>query len=107
MKRSISLILLIICSCLMQTLLAQTGTFYSPDKDLSNSLINSIYQDHRNYIWIATEDGLNKFDGVRFTIYKNRHGDNTSIKNNYVITMFEDSKGRFWIGCINGLLQYN
>ncbi len=106
MKRSIYLILLIF-SCLIQTSYAQTGTFYSTDKDLSNSLINSIYQDRRNYIWIATEDGLNKFDGVRFTIYKNRHGDSTSIKNNYVITMSEDSKGHFWIGCINGLLLYN
>ncbi|MDP4269670.1 MAG: two-component regulator propeller domain-containing protein, partial [Bacteroidota bacterium] len=97
MKRSITLVLLIFL-CLIQTVHAQTGTFYSPDKDLSNSLINSIYQDRRNYIWIATEDGLNKFDGVRFTIYKNRPGDSTSLKNNYVITMYEDTKGRFWVG---------
>jgi Signal transduction histidine kinase len=106
MKRSISLVLLIFL-CLIQAVHAQTGTFYSPDRDLSNSLINTIYQDRRNYIWIATEDGLNKFDGVRFTIYKNRPGDSTSLKNNYVITMYEDSKGRFWVGCINGLLRYD
>jgi len=86
---------------------AQTGILYSTDKELSSSLINSIYQDKRNYIWIATEDGLNKFDGVRFNVYKNVQGDSTTIKNNYVKTLFEDSFGRFWIGCINGLHLYN
>ena len=86
---------------------AQTGTFYSTDNVLSNSLINSIYQDSRNYIWIATEDGLNKFDGVRFTIYHTRNNDKASLKNNYVRSLFEDSRGRFWVGCINGLMLYN
>lgn len=86
---------------------AQIGTFYTTDNELSSSLINSIYQDKRNYIWIATEDGLNKFDGVKFTIYKNKPNDSTSLKNNYVRSLFEDSKGRFWVGCINALHIYN
>ncbi len=92
---------------IVSVLQAQIGTFYSTDKDISSSLINAIYQDSRNYIWIATEDGLNKFDGMRFTVYKNHPDDSTSIKNNYVRSLFEDSSGRFWIGCINGLLLYN
>ena len=86
---------------------SQTGTFYSTDNVLSNSLINSIYQDSRNYIWIATEDGLNKFDGVRFSIYHTRKEDTSALKNNYVRALFEDSKGRFWVGCINGLMLYD
>ncbi|MGB4415150.1 MAG: two-component regulator propeller domain-containing protein [Paludibacter sp.] len=89
------------------SLYAQIGTFYSTDKELSNSLINAIYQDKRNYIWIATEDGLNKFDGMRFTVYKNKQGDKTTIKNNYVRALYEDSSGKFWIGCVNGLNWYN
>ncbi|MDD4489810.1 MAG: two-component regulator propeller domain-containing protein [Paludibacter sp.] len=88
-------------------LYAQIGTFYSTDNELSSSLINTIYQDNHNYIWIATEDGLNKFDGIRFTIYKNQPGDTTTIRNNYVRSLFEDSKGRFWIGCINALHLYD
>lgn len=91
----------------LQTSLAQTGVFYSPDNVLSNSLVNAIYQDKRNYIWVATEDGLNKFDGVRFTIYRNNKDDKNSLKNDYVRTVFEDSKGRFWVGCINGLMIYD
>jgi signal transduction histidine kinase/ligand-binding sensor domain-containing protein/AraC-like DNA-binding protein len=86
---------------------AQTGTFFTTDDVLSNSLINCIYQDSRKYLWIGTEDGLNKFDGVRFTIYRNKRDDKSSLKNNYVRSVFEDSKGRFWVGCINGLLRYD
>jgi len=85
----------------------QIGIFYSTDKDISNSLINYIYQDKRNYLWIATEDGLNKYDGIKFTVYKNEPKDSTSLKNNYVRCLFEDSKNRFWVGCINGLQQFN
>ncbi|MBP9016223.1 MAG: response regulator [Paludibacteraceae bacterium] len=86
---------------------SQIGIFYSTDKDISNSLINHIYQDKRNYLWIATEDGLNKYDGIKFTVYKNEPKDSTSLKNNYVRCLFEDSKNRFWVGCINGLQQFN
>ncbi len=92
---------------LSQSIFAQTGIFYSTDRDLSSTLINAIYQDSRNYIWIATEDGLNKFDGVRFTIYRSTRGDKTTLNNNYVRSLFEDSKGRFWVGCINSLHLYN
>jgi len=91
----------------LSPIFSQIGTFYSTDKELSNSLINAIYQDKRNYVWIATEDGLNKFDGVRFTIYKSRQEDKTTIKNNYVRTLYEDSRGNFWVGCVNGLNLYN
>ncbi len=88
-------------------LLSQTGTFFSTDDVLSNSLVNCIYQDSRKYIWIATEDGLNKYDGVRFTTYRNKRDNKFSLKNNYIRTVFEDSKGHFWVGCINGLQMYD
>ena len=87
--------------------MAQTGVFYSTDKDISNSLINYLYQDKRNYVWIATEDGLNKYDAVKFTIYKNNPSDTTTLKNNYVRCLYEDSKNRFWVGCINGLQLFD
>ena len=85
----------------------QTGRLFSPDEDLSNSLINKIFQDNEGFIWIATENGLNKFDGTKFSIYKHSKDDSTSIKNNYVRTVFEDSDANFWVGCINGLMIYD
>jgi len=101
------LLVYILFGCIVFEAYSQIGIFYSTDKDLSNSLINYIYQDKRNYIWVATEDGLNKFDGIKFTVYKNDPNDSTSLKNNYVRCLFEDSKDRFWIGCINGLQQFD
>ena len=86
---------------------AQTGRFYSTDKELSNSLINKVYQDKRGFIWVATEDGLNKFDGNRFIVYKKNKNEPDGLMNNYVKTLFEDSKGRFWIACINGIQIYD
>ena len=93
--------------CILFQAYSQIGIFYSTDKDISNSLINYIYQDKRNYLWIATEDGLNKYDGIKFTVYKNDLKDTASLKNNYVKYLFEDSKNRFWIGGLNGLQQFN
>lgn len=89
------------------TIAAQTGKLFTTDNELSNSLINTIFQDSRNYIWIATEDGLNKYDGIKFTIYRNEKDNDRSLKNSYVRSLFEDSKGRFWVGCVNGLMLYN
>ncbi|MDD3161939.1 MAG: two-component regulator propeller domain-containing protein [Bacteroidales bacterium] len=86
---------------------AQVGKFYSTDKEISNSLINKVYQDRKGFVWIATEDGLNRFDGLRFTMYRNSAGDSTSLKNNYVRAVYEDTQNRFWVGCINGLLLYD
>ncbi|MDR1610323.1 MAG: response regulator [Candidatus Symbiothrix sp.] len=86
---------------------AQTTQFYSIEQGLSNSLINQVYQDKRGFIWIASENGLNKFDGNKFVIYKKTENDSLSLKNNYVRTIFEDSSGNFRIGCIDGLLRYD
>lgn len=105
MKRFIQT--LIVLSVFFTSLYAQTGKLFTTDNELSNSLINTIFQDSRNYIWIATEDGLNKYDGVKFTIYRNEKGNIHSLKNNYVRSLFEDSKGRFWVGCVNGLMTYD
>ncbi|MGL5318416.1 MAG: two-component regulator propeller domain-containing protein [Bacteroidales bacterium] len=86
---------------------AQNQSFYSSNDGLSNSLINYTLQDHKGYIWIATENGLNKYDGYRFTKYFHNETDSCSILNNYVYTLFEDHDQRLWIGTNNGLQTYN
>ena len=91
MKAQILFLFSIYCFLIGSTpvMKAQTGKFYSTDKELSNSLINAVYQDRKGFIWIATENGLNKFDGTRFSIYRHNATDSTSLKNNYVRTLFE------------------
>ncbi|NDV81940.1 two-component regulator propeller domain-containing protein [Bacteroides sp. 51] len=107
MKKHLSAIISIFFILFSFSLQAQTGRFYSTDKELSNSLINKVYQDRKGFIWVATENGLNKFDGTRFSIYRHHALDSTSLKNNYVRSLYEDSYGNFWIGCINGLQLYD
>lgn len=89
------------------TAYAQTGRFYTTDGGLSNSLINHFFQDSKGFMWTATEYGLNSFDGLRFANYWHVSGDSTSIKNNYVRTLFEDSRQNLLIGCIDGLMRYD
>lgn len=84
----------------------QTGKLFTVDSELSSSMVMDIHQDRNGYIWIATEDGLNKYDGTKFTIYKqNRHEPN-SMLNNIVRVIAEGADGRMYIGYINGL-QYH
>jgi len=64
-------------------------------------------QDKEGYIWIATEDGLNRFDGNRFVIYRNIPKDTTSLINNHIMSIYEDSKERFWVATLTGLCLYD
>lgn len=86
---------------------AQTGRFYTTDVGLSSSLINQLFQDSKGFVWAATEYGLSRFDGLRFVNYWHVSGDSASIKNNYVRTLFEDSRQNLLIGCIDGLMKYD
>ena len=107
MKRYVWKILVVCLCCIAQPIGAQTGKVYTTDMGLSSSLINQIFQDKQGFIWMATEYGLNKFDGSRFTNYRHVSGDSASIKNNYVRTLFEDSRQNLLIGCIDGLMKYD
>lgn len=65
---------------------------------LSQGFISDIYQTKDGFIWIATKDGLNRYDGHNFKIYTRDFFDSKSISGNNVSKIFEDSKGRLWIG---------
>ena len=89
------------------TVVAERAQILTPDNGLSNSHITQIYQDSKGYIWIATENGLNKFDGYSFTVYSEQKNDSTSLKGNFVYSILEDSRGIFWVGTMSGLYQYD
>ena len=74
----------------------------------AQSLITDIYQDSQGFMWFGTYDGLYKYDGYRFTAYKNKAFDTTSISGNYIQTIIEDHKGNIWIGTqSSGISVYN
>ena len=100
-------IILLLCSILFcGTVSAMTGQFIPSDR-FSSGLINAMCQDQYGYMWIATENGLNKFDGYRFTTYYHRSGDSTSLGSNIVTSLYQDRQGQFWVGTRTGLHRYD
>jgi len=85
----------------------QSGILYTSDSQLSSSLINSMFQDSKGYIWVATEDGLNRYDGAKFVIYRHRKNTPGSVHNNYIKSIFEDKDKNLFFGFIDGLQIYN
>ncbi|MBV6479336.1 MAG: hypothetical protein HGGPFJEG_02107 [Ignavibacteria bacterium] len=80
----------------------------SLEQGLSQNSIYSIVQDSDDYMWFGTEEGLNKYDGVKFKIYKNRISDQNSIADNFVKKLIIDKSGQLWAGTLNGFIfRYN
>lgn len=75
---------------------------------LSNSSINSIFQDKDQLLWIGTWDGLNRYDGANFTVYNhNIDKIENSIGSNVILSIKEDQKNNIWINTIGGISRYN
>lgn len=77
------------------------------DDGLSQSLAEYIYQDSLGYIWIGTNDGLNRYNGNEFKVYKNIKNDENTISNNMISSLVEDSDKNLWIGTDGGLNKMN
>jgi len=74
---------------------------------LSSNTVTAILKDKYGYMWFGTDDGLNKFDGVNFTVYRHREGDTASIGANSILALHEDSSGNLWVGTNAALSLYN
>ncbi len=76
-------------------------------KGLSNSSVNAIFQDSENLLWIGTWDGLNRFDGSSFKIYRPELDNENSLSNQVILKIDEDNTGKIWILTIHGINQYD
>ncbi len=72
---------------------------------LSQSTILSIIQDQKGYLWLGTEEGLNKYDGYKFTIYRTNPANPGSISDNWITALIEDKNGDLWIATNSGGLN--
>ncbi|WP_068472629.1 hybrid sensor histidine kinase/response regulator transcription factor [Saccharicrinis aurantiacus] len=79
---------------------------YTINNGLAHNGVTSILEDSRGYIWVATFDGLNKYDGYAFESYRNTM-DKDLFKSNRIRTLLEDSKGNVWVGTDEGISIYD
>lgn len=74
---------------------------------LSQNSITCILKDKFGFMWYGTQDGLNKFDGYKFTIYRNSLKDKSSISSSNILCLFEDKNGVMWVGTDQGLNRFD
>ncbi|MCU0288603.1 MAG: hypothetical protein MUF15_19700, partial [Acidobacteria bacterium] len=72
---------------------------------LSQNSIFAILQDSRGFLWFGTEDGLNRYDGYTFKVYKHNPDDPHSLSSNWIRSIYEDHSGTIWIGTQGGGLN--
>ena len=73
------------------------------ENGLPQNTIHSIAQTPNGYVWIGTEEGLARFDGIRFTVFDKQN--TPQLKSNYIRTLLVDQRGALWIGTAEGLVQ--
>ena len=77
----------------------------SPEDGLPAGLVHQTIQDSAGFIWLATQDGLSRYDGYEFVTYRHDPGDPASLPHNDVLVLLEDAQGRLWVGTDGGGLS--
>ena len=105
-----NLLFILLCSyiiCSTERSYAFNEHVYTSSNALSSSLFCDFLQDSDGYFWVATEYGLNRYDGYNFISYYHDENDPTSLENNFIVSLFEDSKENLWIGGVASIQIYN
>ena len=76
------------------------------EQGLSQNVVMEIVQDRQGFLWIGTKDGLNRYDGYTFSIYKNEPGDPNTLSDNAISVLHEGRDGKLWIGTASGGLNH-
>jgi len=73
---------------------------------LPSNTVNAVVKDKYGLMWFGTSNGLSRFDGSNFTVYRHEAGNNHSLPTNDVVALYEDRDGRLWVGTSNGGICY-
>lgn len=92
-------------SCLAQSS-HQIFEHLTTEDGLSSNKVEAILQDREGFYWIATQNGLNRFDGTTFKIFQHLPGDSTSLTHNYCTALAEDKNGDIWVATYKGISRY-
>ena len=102
---------LLLALCLGEVLFSQKSQYrfdhIDVAKGLSQNTVNDIFQDREGYLWIATQDGLNRYDGYDIKQYLPNRSDSTSISDNFLWNITEDETGNIWVCSRNAVSRFN
>jgi ligand-binding sensor domain-containing protein/two-component sensor histidine kinase len=104
--------ILLTCIAQFNIAVAQAPSLYfekiTVQNGLSHNKVNCILQDKRGFMWIGTDDGLNRYDGQHFTIFRNQPEDTSTVSGNIITGLLEDENGLLWIATLDGgLTRYD
>ncbi|MFZ2900337.1 MAG: two-component regulator propeller domain-containing protein [Saprospiraceae bacterium] len=104
MKAKLLICLFILIGTILSGQEAQIGNVrrYGGEEGLSQSFINCLHRDKTGFVWVGTQDGLNRFDGHSFQPFFHDPGDTLSLSNNYIWCLLEDSRQSLWVGTFGG-----
>lgn len=80
---------------------------YQVENGLSDNMATCCVQDRKGYIWIGTRDGLNRFDGYTFKVFRNDPDETETLGSNWITCLGCDTNGDLWVGTLSGLYQYD
>ena len=94
--------------CFFSTLAwAQNGKLFNTDNQLSSNLATQVFQDSNGFIWIATRNGLNTYDGYNFTVLKKNSTETPGLSSNYINCIAQRANGQLLVGTNNSLQYYD
>lgn len=82
-------------------------TFLDTEHGLSNNTVRCIWKDHNGFMWFGTRDGLNRYDGNEFTVFRHQFKDSNSLICNFILSLCEDNAHKLWVGTRQGLNTYD
>ncbi|MFZ1392426.1 MAG: two-component regulator propeller domain-containing protein, partial [Dokdonella sp.] len=101
------LLILLLSACQLLSIVASAQTpaakylnfsLITISDGLSQGMVTCMLQDHFGFMWFGTKDGLNRYDGFKFVVYRHDANDNTTIADNFIKAIYEDNAGRLWVG---------
>ena len=95
-------ILSFLCVCCFNTVAQLRFERIGNQQGLSQSTVIKIFQDKKGFIWFATRDGLNKYDGYNFTVYRHIFNNPNSISSSNITSITEDNNENLWVGTADG-----
>ena len=106
--RQLRLLPLLVVLLTVHTVSGQSYYFkhYQSENGLSNNTVYCSIQDKKGVLWFGTKEGLNRFDGYRFKLFKSDNSPNR-LQKDFVYCLFADSSGHLWVGTQNGLYQFD